>query len=237
MTFEWIAFVICSLLAVGGALGMATTMSMFRSGIFLMASFIGVAGLFILLQADLLALLQVMMYVGGMLVMILFMVLFSGDPGGAMMADMKMNPFEKFFTLGIKPAEMDHDHGHDHQDKPEGPHLETEEEKSGGMDMSMTTPIKQPAGWLGLVVTLALSALIWFRPAFPVTTATPGLDSPSRIGDLLMGKYMMAFEGAGLLILIGIFGAVYAARPTSYPDDESRQAYVTSEKAPPEISE
>lgn len=44
---------------------MTMTMSMFRSGVFLMASFIGVAGLFILLSADLIGLLQVMMYVGG----------------------------------------------------------------------------------------------------------------------------------------------------------------------------
>ena len=55
---QWIAFVVFGLIALAGALGMATTMSMFRSGIFLMASFMGVAGLFILLLADLLGFLQ-----------------------------------------------------------------------------------------------------------------------------------------------------------------------------------
>src|SRR5680860_550310 len=98
---EWFAFLVLALISLAGALGMATTMSMFRSGIFLMASFIGVAGLFILLSADLLGLLQIMMYIGGMLVMILFMVLFSMDPGGAMMADMKMSLVERFFSLGL----------------------------------------------------------------------------------------------------------------------------------------
>ena len=79
-TAQVFAFALLSLIAILGALGMATTMSMFRSGIFLMASFIGVSGLFILLSADLLGLLQIMMYIGGMLVMVLFMVLFMNGP-------------------------------------------------------------------------------------------------------------------------------------------------------------
>ncbi|MGE0491340.1 MAG: NADH-quinone oxidoreductase subunit J [Vulcanimicrobiota bacterium] len=215
MTFQWVAFVVCALISIAGALGMATTMSMFRSGIFLMASFIGVAGLFVLLQADLLALLQVMMYVGGMLVMILYMVLFSGDPGGAMMADMEMNPVERFFSLGIKPSEHEGDMD---------------------MDMSMTTPIKQPAAWMGMLSAMGLTILLLWKPAFPVRDQRPDLDSPRQVGNLLMGKYMLGFEGAGLLILTGIFGAVYAARPTSHPDDPSREAYVAVDEPPPEIT-
>ncbi len=98
------AFSVFALIAVAGAVGMTTTMSMFRSGIFLMASFIGVAGLFILLMADLLGMLQIMMYIGGMLVMILFMVFFSHDPGGEMMAKMKMPFIEKVFFTGTSAA-------------------------------------------------------------------------------------------------------------------------------------
>ena len=56
-----VVFAVFAGVAVVGAIGMTTTMSMFRSGIFLMASFIGVGGLFILLSADLLAWLQIMM--------------------------------------------------------------------------------------------------------------------------------------------------------------------------------
>ncbi|MGG3815395.1 NADH-quinone oxidoreductase subunit J, partial [Methylorubrum rhodesianum] len=101
--FELTAFATCAFVAVAGALGMTTTMSMFRSGIFLMASFIGVAGLFILLSADLIGLLQVMMYIGGFLVMILFMVLVMHDPGGAMMAGMDLAPLERWSSLGLVP--------------------------------------------------------------------------------------------------------------------------------------
>ncbi len=154
---QWLAFLFFAFIALAGALGMATTMSMFRSGIFLMASFFGVAGLFILLSADLLALLQIMMYIGGMLVMILFMVLFSHDPGGAMMAGMKMSKVERFFTLGIKPMEM-------------------EEGEMQGMDMSMTTALKQPAALLASIAGVALSALLLLAPVWKISHA----DARSR---------------------------------------------------------
>jgi NADH-quinone oxidoreductase subunit J len=262
-----VAFSLCALIAIAGALGMATTMSMFRSGIFLMASFIGVAGLFILLSADLLGLLQVMMYIGGMLVMILFMVLFSHDPGGAMMAGMQLPIIEKFFSLGLLPREQqqaEHDQdkqsghaGNDHQQMEQNGHsdhtghVEHGEQDAqhghdehagqngqGGhedhehMDMSMTTPIKKPAAILATLVGLLLVGLLLLRPAWPIVTATPNPNSAEMVGRLLMGKYMLAFEGAGLLILIGIFGAVFLARAGHFPDESGREARVAVDAQP-----
>lgn len=235
------AFALLSLIAIAGALGMATTMSMFRSGVFLMASFIGVAGLFLLLLADLLSLLQVMMYIGGMLVMILFMVLFSNDPGGAMMTGMmELPPVEKFFSLGLDHS-GDHPEGNDdggasphgeHDDRAnddgeDDPAGEDEggEHQMGGMDMqemSMTTPIKKPAALLATVIGTVLGGLVLFRPVWPQVRALPAQNSAEQIGQLLMGKYMVAFEGAGLLILLGIFAAVFVSRPAEHPDAEGR---------------
>ncbi len=202
-TAQIFAFAVFAFISVAGAVGMTTTMSMFRSGIFLMASFIGVAGLFILLLADLLGLLQIMMYIGGMLVMILFMVLFSNDPGGAMMANMKMPFIEKFFSLGLTPK---------HKNKTM---------RHGGMDMSgmsMMTPIKPYAAVIGILTGALFVSLILLFPEFKEVEKIPDQNSAWRIGLLLMGKYMMAFEGAGMLILLGIFGAVFLARPDKFPD-------------------
>lgn len=227
-TAEIFAFVVFSFIAIAGALGMTTTMSMFRSGIFLMASFIGVAGLFILLLADLLGLLQIMMYIGGMLVMILFMLLFSGDPGGAMMAKMELPILEKFFSRGLLPKENraanddEHEENHHDQDMDMG-------------DMSMMTPIKSLAAWIGLVVGVVLVALLLLFPAWPVSDQTPDPDSARQVGSLLMGKYMLAFEGAGLLILLGIFGAVFISRPGKHPDSEKRGAPSAVDETPAPI--
>lgn len=221
-TAQWFAFSIFSFISIAGALGMATTMSMFRSGIFLMASFIGVAGLFILLSADLLALLQVMMYIGGMLVMILYMVLFSGDPGGAMMADMDMTPFENFFSKGLKPKRGGGHGGHGEMDMAE---------------MSMTTAIKFHAAVAGVIVGAALILLLVLRPAWSVLDLAPNPNSAEKVGDMLMGKYMMAFEGAGLLILIGIFGAVLVSRPDRFPDRSDRDVPVGVAEDPPPVDD
>jgi len=213
---QWAAFIIFALISIAGALGMATTMSMFRSGIFLMGSFFGVAGLFILLSADLLAALQVMMYIGGMLVMILFMAMFSHDPGGSMMAGMDMSPPENFFSLGITPEEME------------------DMDMSG---MSMTTPVKKHAAIIGMITGIGLVALLILRPVWPVVSQVPDPESARRVGNLLMGKYMMAFEGAGLLILIGIFGAVLMGRAGKFAERPDRSQRVAHEEEPAPIAD
>ena len=212
---EWSAFGAFSLIAIAGALGMTTTMSMFRSGIFLMASFAGVAGLFLLLSADLLALLQIMMYVAGMLVMILFMVLFMPDPGGAMMAAMDMNRIERWFTRGITPQ-------HD---------MSAMED----MDMGMTTPIRRTAAAFAAAAASLLVALLLLDAPWHVSAAVPDPRAAWTIGHLLLGKYMIAFEGAGLLILVGIFGSVLLARPARRMDKHARgdRVAVAGPPAPP----
>lgn len=273
---EIVAFAVSAFIAVAGALGMATTMSMFRSAIFLMASFMGVAGLFILLSADLLGLLQIMMYIGGMLVMVLFMVLFMRDPGGAMMAAMPdmMTPIERLFSLGLTQKnpeggapEKDREHaghdthaghggqgapeheadgghhygdrGHHHSHGGHGPGAHRgEQHELGDMDhvdmsdMSMVTPVRTWAVWLAATIGCVLVALLVLRPSWPVSSAMPDPRSAAQVGSLLMGKYMVGFEGAGFLILIGIFGAVLAAHSGQHPDRGDRQARVAV-NAPP----
>jgi NADH-quinone oxidoreductase subunit J len=294
-TVQILAFGIFSLIAIAGGLGMATTMSMFRSGIFLMASFIGVAGLFILLSADLLGLLQVMMYIGGMLVMILFMVLFSADPGGAMMSGMEMSPVEKFFSLGIQPMTMDQDmnemdhsdmemqeeghssnqsndamhnehhsmnsmHSHSeqqnemhqmnmdngegngmsHDSQPDQMDDEMGDMNMGDMDMegmSMVTPIRPLATVLAsLIAALLVGLLLWKPSVWQISSAVPDPRSARIVGSLLMDKYMIAFEGAGLLILTGIFGAVMISRPGSHPSEHRRESPVEIDAPPAAIA-
>ena len=254
---EIVAFALCALIAVGGALGMATTMSMFRSGVFLMASFLGVAGLFILLSADLLGLLQIMMYIGGMLIMILFMVLFMPDPGGAQMAAMPemMTPIERFFSLGLRRKEPKAEAPNDQREQEDEPQKEKtvygdaadrhgdqdhgEMESMDGMDMSdmsMVTPVRAVAGWLAAAIAAVLIILLLLRPNWSLSGATPDPRSAQRLGALLMDKYMVGFEGAGFLILIGIFGAVFASYPAQHPDRRDRLARAAMTDAPPPVA-
>lgn len=81
---EWAVFLSLSIIATTMAASMLLTMSMYRAALVLMSSFVAIAGLFLLLDADLLAAIQIMMNVGGMLAMALFMVMIMMDPGGEM---------------------------------------------------------------------------------------------------------------------------------------------------------
>lgn len=74
---EGIAFSLFALMTIGGSLICIWERSVVRSAFSLMVTFIGVAGLFILLESDFLASAQVLIYVGGILALLLFGVMLS----------------------------------------------------------------------------------------------------------------------------------------------------------------
>ncbi len=72
-----LAFALFAALTVGGGLVCVWERSVVRSAFALMATFMGVAGLFVLLESDFLAMAQVLIYVGGILALILFGVMMT----------------------------------------------------------------------------------------------------------------------------------------------------------------
>ncbi len=353
---EWIIFLALSLIAVITAAGMLLTMSMYRAGLALMASFVALAGLFILLGADLLAAIQIMMNVGGMLVMVLFMVMIMMDPGGEMMWGMKRDmhirglaafsmsmprgkpPEEEpsqeneqnaaqtadwtcpmhpevsqpdpgkcpkcgmslipraemangeaeheavtqpqVYTCPMHPevrqnqpgncpkcgmalipaqdpASADQSHGnedmsmHQQSDDQDSHAMHTDHEMnmshmsssdhqmqmSGhGMNMSnmgmtprqyydmmvgmaMSTTQLPWAIVLGMISALLLIILVILTP-WPQAAAAPTQDATNAVGNLLLSRYMIGFEGAAFLILAGIAGAVILAKRERAPVQE-----------------
>jgi NADH:ubiquinone oxidoreductase subunit 6 (subunit J) len=96
MTVSHAVFIVLSAVILGGALAMVITKSMFRAALFMALSFVGVAGLFVLLEAELLGMLQLLLYVGAIAVLIIFAIMLSrrimsaGEPA-----------FTKQWTLGL----------------------------------------------------------------------------------------------------------------------------------------
>ncbi len=74
---EGLAFAAFAMLTLGGAAMCVWERSVVRSAFSLLATFVGVAGLFILLESDFLAMAQILIYVGGILALILFGVMLS----------------------------------------------------------------------------------------------------------------------------------------------------------------
>lgn len=75
MTLDLLVFLVFALLAVGGGLAAVTLRTAVHSAIALMASLLGVAGLFLHLQAEFLFATQVIAYIGGILLLILVVVM------------------------------------------------------------------------------------------------------------------------------------------------------------------
>lgn len=72
-----IAFLVFSVLILGGGLGVVTTRNLVHGAVNLIVSFFGVAGFFVLLSAPFLAAVQVMVYIGAIAILIIFAVMLT----------------------------------------------------------------------------------------------------------------------------------------------------------------
>jgi len=72
-----VAFYVLAILTLGSALMVATVRDLVHAVLFLVLSFVGVAGLYITLSADFVAVVQVLIYVGAISVLMLFAILLT----------------------------------------------------------------------------------------------------------------------------------------------------------------
>ena len=84
MTASQIIFYFISAFILGCGLLSVTTRKIFRSAIWLLFSLIGVAGLYFWLQVEFLAAVQIVLYVGGIVVLIIFSVFLTQQSGKEM---------------------------------------------------------------------------------------------------------------------------------------------------------
>ncbi len=77
MSTQQVVFIILSAITLIGALGVVLNRRLFRSALFLVLSFVGVAGLYILLEVGLLAMIQLLIYVGAIAILIIFAIMLS----------------------------------------------------------------------------------------------------------------------------------------------------------------
>jgi len=74
-----IAFWVIAISTIIAAIAVVQLKDLFRSALFLVVSFIGVAGMFVLLRAEFLAAVQILIYVGAISVLIIFAILMTRD--------------------------------------------------------------------------------------------------------------------------------------------------------------
>ena len=89
--FLLLSFITVAAVTLGGALGVVMARTVFASGLFLILSFIGVAGIYVLLEAPFLAATQVLIYVGAVAVLILFAIMLTRRVMSGTTRDNRMN--------------------------------------------------------------------------------------------------------------------------------------------------
>ena len=77
LTIESLVFLAFSIITLAGAVGVVTARNLFRAALLLLVALFGVAGLFVLLAAPFLAAAQVLIYMGGIAILIIFAVMLT----------------------------------------------------------------------------------------------------------------------------------------------------------------
>ncbi len=74
---QWVAFVVLSLFTLGGGLMVALDRNLFHGALWLLVSLFGAAGLFVMLAAPFLAAVQVLVYMGAIVILIIFAIMLT----------------------------------------------------------------------------------------------------------------------------------------------------------------
>jgi NADH-quinone oxidoreductase subunit J len=196
---EQLAFLVLAAATLLAAIGVVTARSVFLSALWLVAAFIGVAGLYILLDAGFLAMIQILVYVGAISVLILFAVMLTRDimvedrPTGHQRVvglAMALALFGFLAALGYRTDWPVH----------EGALVPDRD-----VQVSVTTDLtgNQIAAIDG-VVTQRTDDGAGVTYVVPSTTAA--------IGRAFMTTYLLPFEIIGAILLVAMVGAIVIAR-------------------------
>ena len=191
MLFQDVVFWLLTVMAVGGALGVVLVPDLFRAALLLIVVFMAVAGVFILLSAEFLAVVQVLIYVGAIAILIIFAVMLTRDVQRGNLPNRLQIPAAVFAALLLTAL----------------------------VTVALDTkwdflPADQQAR-AELVQTSAVTTLT----AEELTEA--GVTSPeeqaevqeSGLADLLISDYVLPFEAVSVLLLAALIGALVLVRP------------------------
>lgn len=165
-TFKEIIFWTLAIASVGSALLVVHVQDVFRAALALVVTFIGLAGLFVLLNAEFLAVVQVLIYGGAISVLLIFAVMLTRDV------------LHGNTSTGVQP-------------------------------MALT------------VSCLVLGLLVWgivqsdwnlFSMPLPTAFEQAFIETPQRLGHLLVIDYVLPFEIAGVVLLAAVIGALALVR-------------------------
>jgi NADH:ubiquinone oxidoreductase subunit 6 (subunit J) len=159
---EQIAFAALSVILVGSALAVVLSKNLFHAVLWLALALTGTAGVFLLLDAEFLAAVQLLLYAGGIITIVVFAIVVTERLVGERLTQTNM--------------------------------------RIGG-------------GALIALVLLGFIASVVMRHQLPTTRPEMSGDLTRMLGQSVLTQYVLPFELLAVLMLAGMLGAIYFARP------------------------
>ncbi len=197
MTAIRVLFVVISGFGLAAALGTVLARNLVHAGLFLVAFFFAVACQFILLEAEFLAALQVLVYIGAVAILLMFGIMLTrnvqGDDPMAVVSSWRLPGLVAGLGVFVVLA----------------------------YGISFQRGIGSQYPWTLKEVRPVISGAI----GETVPPRTRAVNEMGRIvGDELMTRYVIAFEVAGLLLTAALVGAIAVAHREDSPLRPSRSA-------------
>ena len=191
MLFQDVVFWLLTVMAVGGALGVVLVPDLFRAALLLILVFMAVAGFFILLSAEFLAVVQVLIYVGAIAILIIFAVMLTRDVQRGNLPNRLQIPAAVFASLLLVLL------------------------VTVAVDTKWDFMPAEQQDLAELVQTSAVTTLT----SGDLTDS--GVTSPedqaqvrqAGLADLLIGKFVLPSEAVSVLLLAALIGALVLVRP------------------------
>ena len=208
-------FAVCAVIVLAGALGVIVTRHPVHAALSLVATLFGIAVLFLTLDAQFLAAVQVIVYAGAIVVLFLFVIMLLGVDRAE---NLRTEPLggQRPLALGIGAAVL---------------------------ILALLFAVAASSGGLGGGGEVATGVPAATAPEFDSCDGTPKVlaesapltapcEGPERISNLrqlaywLFTDYVWAFQLTGLLLTVAVVGAVALARrgPPAGDGDESAEA-------------
>jgi NADH:ubiquinone oxidoreductase subunit 6 (subunit J) len=191
MLFQDVVFWILSVMAVVGALGVVMVPDLFRAALLLIVVFIAVAGFFVLLSAEFLAVVQVLIYVGAIAILIIFAVMLTRDVQHGNLPNRMQMPAAVLAALlfaALVAVAVD----------TQWEFLPAEQQER--VDLVQTSA----------VTTLTGDVLTEAGITDPEEQAEV---QNAGLADLLISDYVLPFEAVSVLLLAALIGALVLVRP------------------------
>ena len=190
MLFQDVVFWILTVMAIVGALGVVLLPNLFRAALLLIVVFVAVAGMFILLSAEFLAVVQILIYVGAIAILIIFAVMLTRDVQRGNLPNRMHIPAAVFAALllsALVAVAVDTEWNFLPDDQQERVELVQ----------------------VSAVTTLTGEAL----DEAGVSQTEQKEMQESGLADLLISDYVLPFEAVSVLLLAALIGALVLVRP------------------------